>query len=210
MRKITKGNEPVELTSWKRKNPREKYPKLTHIERQAIRDKCIKEQFGLCAYCCKAIDETNSMNEHVEAQNLASNRTLDFNNIVASCTTPKRCDDEHGSKPLPLTPLMDECETELKFSFSGNVEGLTERAQQSIEVLGLSCEKNINSIRFERQQMIERLIEQYDKIEDVLAWDDVSIDICINELKTPDQNGQLLAYSPVLINILSFLKKSKI
>jgi hypothetical protein len=34
----------------------------------------------------------------------------------------------HGSQPLPLTPLMPECETELRFKFSGRVEGLTERA----------------------------------------------------------------------------------
>ena len=75
MRKITKEQEPQELTAWKTKNPNGRYGDLSHQERQAIRQATYKEQFGLCAYCCKRIDETKSINEHIEAQDLAPNRT---------------------------------------------------------------------------------------------------------------------------------------
>ena len=198
MRKITKikGFEPPKLTAWKRKNKNGKYADLSDKKykdvRDAINEATCKEQFGLCAYCCKAITENNSMNEHVEAQNIAKNRTLDFSNIVASCTTQKRCDKAHGSQPLPLTPLMDECETELKFYFSGKVEGLTDRARKSIEVLGL----NSSAIREERKQMIENLLFT-NTPNDVNFSDNDLIAALLNPT-----NGQLQAYSPVLVNVL--------
>ncbi len=199
MRKITKGIEPAELTNWKRKNPRGRYDDLSHLERGAINEATRKEQFGLCAYCCKKIGESDSMNEHVEAQNIAKNRTLDFNNIVASCTTPKQCDAAHGSQPLPLTPLMDECETELKFYFSGDVEGLTDRAKQAIDVLKLDNK----SLIAKRKQQIKTLVMPPDTTESVLFWDSETIELFISEwLQQPDDDGKLEAYSPVLVNVL--------
>lgn len=199
MRKITKGIEPTELTSWKRKNPHGRYDDLSHVERGAINEATRKEQFGLCAYCCKKIGENDSMNEHVEAQRLAPNRTLDFNNIVASCTTPKQCDAAHGSQPLPLTPLMDECETELKFYFSGDVEGLTDRATQTIKVLKLDNKSLVEK----RKQQIKTLVMPPDTTESVLFWDSETIEMFINEwLSKPDNDGFLQAYSPVLVNVL--------
>ncbi len=199
MRKITKGIEPAELTSWKRKNPRGRYDDLSHAERGAINDATRQEQFGLCAYCCKKIGESDSMNEHVEARNIAKNRTLDFSNIVASCITPKQCDAAHGSQPLPLTPLMVECETELKFYFSGDVEGLTDRAKQAIDVLNL----NNQSLIAKRKQQIKTLVMPPDTTESVLLWDGETIEMFINEwLQKPDDDGQLQAYSPVLVNVL--------
>jgi len=199
VRKITKGIEPAELTSWKRKNPRGRYDDLSHAERGAINDATRQEQFGLCAYCCKKIGESDSMNEHVEARNIAKNRTLDFSNIVASCITPKQCDAAHGSQPLPLTPLMVECETELKFYFSGDVEGLTDRAKQAIDVLNL----NNQSLIAKRKQQIKTLVMPPDTTESVLLWDGETIEMFINEwLQKPDDDGQLQAYSPVLVNVL--------
>lgn len=202
MRKITKGLEPQELTAWKRKHPNSRYSDLPdnaegQAIRQAIKRETCKEQFGLCAYCCKTIDETSSVNEHVQAQRLAPNRTMDFNNIVASCKTKGRCDDEHGSQPLPLTPLMIECETELRFRASGKVEGnKSTSATETIRVLGL----NGKAIQDERKQMIDSLIVPDDFNGLQLIGDDLLADL-LNDFQQPI-NGQLLPYSPVLINIL--------
>lgn len=121
MRKIQKGNEPDSLKRWKRANQQQRYPDLPPAERREIREACIEEQYGLCAYCCHGITVDNAHNEHVEAQNTAPGRTLDFANIVASCNHSKQCGDAHKSQALPLTSLMSECETELKFYVSGRV-----------------------------------------------------------------------------------------
>jgi uncharacterized protein (TIGR02646 family) len=198
VRKITKieGREPKKLTDWKRQNQHGKYTDLSDVERDAINELARIEQFGLCAYCCKVIDKNNSMNEHVEARRLAPHRSLDFDNIVASCTTPKRCDHAHGSQPLLLTPLMNECETDLKFYFSGKVEGLTDEARQSVEVLGL----NSNAIREERKQMIANLLFP-DTPDGVNFLEDDLIAVLIDDFQHPT-DGQLQAYSPVLVNVL--------
>ena len=122
MRKIQKKseNEPASLKKFKRKNPKACYDDLEKFNRydirQEIREACTKEQFYLCAYCCQRINGTqqDTVNEHVEAQQLAPKRTLDFTNLVASCTTNGQCDKAHGSEALPLTPLMPDCEQEFK------------------------------------------------------------------------------------------------
>jgi uncharacterized protein (TIGR02646 family) len=199
LRKITKGSEPIELISWKRKNPHSRYEYLSHIERAAINKSTRKEQFGLCAYCCKKIDQNNSINEHVEAQKLAPNRTLDFSNIVASCKTLNQCDAAHGSQYLPLTPLMDDCEKEFKFNFSGEVKGLTNRAKETINVLNLNNRLLIEK----RKKQIRVLIIPPDSIESVLLWDNETIDIFVSEyLQKTDDDHLLDAYTPVLVNIL--------
>jgi hypothetical protein len=68
VRKIVKGNEPKALSQWKRHHPDGQYQDLSKVERQAIRNACLKEQYYLCAYCCQRIDDKNSHNEHIQAQ----------------------------------------------------------------------------------------------------------------------------------------------
>lgn len=201
MRKITKGTEPARLTAWKRTNPTGRYDDLTETERQDIRDACAKEQFGLCAYCCKPIsgDNSDTMNEHVQARDEAPQRSLDFTNIVASCTTKNQCDAAHGSKPFSLTPLMAECETELQFMISGRVEGRTVRAQEAIKVLNLGDhEKNNKKLIEIRKQLVSGLLWLESDNE---PEKDELIQLQIEYLSSP-QNGRLEPYAPVLVNIL--------
>ena len=208
MKKIDKGPEPLALTAWKKANPRAsdaKYSNLEQAERQAIRNACTREQFYLCAYCCQQISghKADTMNEHVQAQRLAPQLSLSFKNIVASCTTPKQCDAAHGAQPLPLTPLMIECETELRFKISGRVEGLTERARASIRVLNLG-DTEVNN---------KALIEKRKRLSDALLWangvdpsdgfdDDELLLMLIDDITQP-QDGKLAPFSPVVANILN-------
>ncbi|AJC68211.1 hypothetical protein [Dickeya zeae] len=204
MRKITKGTEPASLTAWKRANPNGRYDKLTETERQDIRDACAKEQFYLCAYCCKPIsgDNSDTMNEHVQARKLAPRRSLDFTNIVASCTTKNQCDAAHGSQPFSLTPLMAECETELQFMISGRVEGKTERAQEAIKVLNLGDKKGNNKPLIEaRKKFIDSLLLTNGIDPNEGLEDDDLLRAVINDFSSP-QNGRLEPYAPVLVNIL--------
>lgn len=208
MKKINKNQEPNTLTQFKRRHPTAVYADLTadsqqHI-RQDIRQACTTEQFYLCAYCCKQISGGNkdTMNEHLIPQDLAPNFSLDFNNIIASCTTKGQCDSAHKNQRLPLTPLMKECETEFVFKLSGRVEGLTERARESISVLNLGDNENNNRALIEkRKQLVSALlfnngINPADPVED----DDV-LKMVIDDLSQP-VNGKLQAYAPVVVNIL--------
>lgn len=204
MRKIDKGYEPERLTQWKRQHPQGRYDQLNDLERQDIRIACTEEQFYLCAYCCQTISGTSAdtMNEHVEARNLAPSRSLDFSNIVASCTTPQQCDAAHGSQALPLTPLMDECETELQFMLSGRVKGLSRNAEQSIHVLNLGDhERNNKKLIEKRKQLSHHLLFVNGVLPDEGLEDEELLQILIADLSQPI-NGRLEAFSPVVINIL--------
>jgi uncharacterized protein (TIGR02646 family) len=196
--------EPKELTAWKKANRLARYQELDgssegKLVRQAIRREAIKQQFGLCGYCCKRIDENTSTNEHVISQQKDKNQTLNFANIIASCDKKNRCNQARGAKELKLTPLMPECEVELKFYLSGKVEGETERASEVIEVLGL----NNKAIREERRRLVDNLIyikeSQPDKL--VLLGDE-SLNDLLDELGKPDDSEVLPAYSPALVNII--------
>lgn len=208
MRKIHKGQEPFTLEKWKRGNPGKRYKDLPHEHRRAIRESCLEEQYGLCAYCCHGITIDCAHNEHVDAQNSAPNRTLDFSNIVASCNHPKQCGSAHDSQPLPLSALMSECETELKFYVSGVVEGLTERARTTISILNLGDTRQKNLALFNaRRTLIESLLFTHGigTSELRLESEEVLL-ILLEELQQPDQNNRMQPFAPVLVNVLRQLR----
>jgi len=199
VRKINKGKEPAELTTWKRQNPGRGYKDLSPAIRQSIRSRCYNEQHGLCAYCCKRIDEKNCVNEHLVAQHCNPRLSLAFDNIVASCKTPGQCDDAHGTRHLPLTPLMTECETELRFYLSGRVRGLTTRGRETIQILNLDN----RALREARKQMLDALIFiQGSSPDELKLLDDDLIEMMLEELERWDEKMRLAAFAPVLINIL--------
>jgi uncharacterized protein (TIGR02646 family) len=208
MRTISKGAEPCCLTAWKRKNTHGAYDDLDKTEegkvvRAKIRDYALNEQFYLCAYCCQQIKEINAChNEHLEAQKLNPKRTLDFSNIVASCNTPNQCGDAHKSQHLPLTPLMTECETELRFKISGRVEGLSDRAGVTIRVLNLGDHETNNRALIEkRKQLSNTLLWENGINPDDGLEDDEILNILISDLSQPQQD-HMEPFTPVVINIL--------
>lgn len=209
MRKIHKGKEPESLGQWKRGNPGKRYNDLPYAQRQAIREACLEEQFGLCAYCCHAIAIDTAHNEHADAQDSAPNRTMDFSNIVASCNHPNQCGNAHKSQPLALTALMDECETELKFYLSGAVEGLTPRAVGAIKVLNLGDTRKNNLALFNtRKTLIESLLfTQCIEPSELKIESDEVLSILLEELQLPDQDNRLQPFSPVLVNVLRQIQR---
>lgn len=204
MRKIDKGMEPQLLSRWKRSNNALRYPDLPREERRSIRSSCISEQYGLCAYCCQSIAIDDAHNEHIEAQDRAPNRTLDFSNIVASCQRPNQCGHGRGTRHLPLTPLMVECETELKFYLSGLVTGDTERARASIEVLNLGhTEESNRGLVGRRKALVDALIySQSIPPQDLQYEDEELLALLMEDLRMPDAEQCLQPFSPVLINVI--------
>ena len=198
MRKISKqvGFEPASLSQFKRRNKQGNYSDLTVETRQDIRLACTIEQFYLCAYCCKQISGSSddTMNEHVIARKTAPHKSLDYTNIVASCTTANQCDNAHGSQTLPLTPFDVECETDLDFKLSGRVVGLTDDAQKTISILNL----NNKSLNEQRKIFIDTILFTYG--ENAIE-DDYLINIMIDELAQLEE-GKLEAFAPVVINVL--------
>ncbi|MCT7981933.1 TIGR02646 family protein [Laspinema sp. A4] len=203
MRKINKGSVPPELTQWKKKNPHGAYNQIPPPIRSLIREYALKEQFYLCAYCCKGIEDIKGChNEHIEPQNLNPKRTLDFSNIVASCNTDKQCGKAHQSQPLPLTPLMAECETEFRFKMSGRVEGLTERAIATIQVLNLGDHEKNNRVLIEKRKQLVWTLLWKNGINAAEGLEDKELlEELISDLSQP-RTDKMEPFTPVVINIL--------
>jgi uncharacterized protein (TIGR02646 family) len=204
MQTISKGLEPSSLTAWKRKNPHKKYNDLTDDLRRAIRQKAIEEQFYLCAYCCQQIKDIDTChNEHVEAQNINPSRTLDFANIVASCNTANQCGKAHKSQHLALTPLMPECEAELRFRISGRVEGLSDRAKTTIQVLNLGDHETNNRALIEKRKQLYNILLWKNGINPNEGLEDEEIlELLLDDMVGKSQQGRMEPFAPVLINIL--------
>lgn len=207
MRTISKGIEPPSLAAWKRTNHHGRYNQLTEDIRRIIRQHTLEEQFYLCAYCCQQIQNIDTChNEHIEAQNLNPKRTLDFSNIVASCNTRNQCGKAHKSQQLPLTPLMTECETELRFKTSGRVEGLSERARVTIKVLNLGDHEKHNRALVEKRKQLSDVLLLANGInpEEGLEGEELLeelLEMLIDDILKP-QEGKLEPFAPVVANIL--------
>lgn len=109
MIKITKEGEPDFWTNFKRKNPEVNYYQLSNSEagiqvRKKLREYLVKEQYRICCYCCRRIDMNNSLNEHVRPKDLYPNETMDYDNILASCSK-----DEKTCGPQKIMIMMKKC-----------------------------------------------------------------------------------------------------
>lgn len=206
MRKLDLIPEPSELSAWKAANHVGVYDDLEAAPevRIAIRTANTKAQYYLCAYCCCEISggQADTMNEHVVAQSVDDTRTLDFDNIVASCTTRNQCDQSHGSQLLPLTPLMDECETEIKYMLSGRVFGNTQRAKETIRVLNLGDdERNNISLIGKRKQFIDAMLYANGVDPSEGLEDDELIEIVLEDIQKVE-GGKMRPFAPALANVL--------
>jgi len=112
------------------------------------------------------------------------------------------CDNAHGSQALPLTPFVPECESQLRYKISGRVEGLTDRARETIRVLNLGDTELAN----------KALIEKRKRLCDALLWtngvdpeegleDEELVRMLIGDLLQP-KDQRLEAFAPVLVNIM--------
>lgn len=205
MRKINKNSEPISLTNFKINNPTLNYSNLDSTYYQVridIREACLKEQFYLCGYCCDRIDEKNSHNEHIIPQNsfLGLNLTLDFeNNIIACCNSRNHCGHKKDNNIIDITPLMIECESEIVYQLNGKVKHTTQRAYATINTLQLRNK----AIENKRKQIIDIILFEYvEDITDLILEEDYYLELIIEEISTPDNNGKLEAFVPVLVNVV--------
>ena len=116
---IQKGKTPDFLAAYVEKNPTATYDTESFKPYyQTWRDILVKEQKGLCAYCCSKITVDTCHNEHIEPRHRKdgtySKRSLDHNNIVASCNTLTTCgrkkENDYDEQSL-VSPLQDNCES---------------------------------------------------------------------------------------------------
>lgn len=127
---IQKGKEPQFLTDFKKKYPKKDYDSNEFSEyRLKLRKQLVEEQKGLCAYCCGRITKEKSHNEHIEPRHpgkFASQKSLEYTNLVASCDNPKTCGKKKGNsydESKFVSPLDSQCEEKFTYYADGTIVG---------------------------------------------------------------------------------------
>lgn len=132
------------------------YNKETHYK--TLREQLRQEQKGLCCYCCQILAEKVTI-EHLKPRNPYKDLTFKYENLLLSCKPnpkigePKQCDKAKDNDELDLTPLMKECDIEIRLNLNGELEWTTDRAEHAITLLNL----NNQDLRKRRQDLIDNL-----------------------------------------------------
>lgn len=115
---IEKGLEPKELLDAKRKGLTD-YDSMDTPTKKAVKAQLYREQYQLCAYCMRRLDEKTMQIEHYIAQNPEDGsydaaQTINFRNMLGVCPGGKHevhafkdmtCDQHRKNIPLTVDPL---------------------------------------------------------------------------------------------------------
>lgn len=136
--------------------------------RSLIREYLIKEQKGICAYCCRSIDNKSSLNEHIKPRDSFDNHSLDYDNIVASCTQSDTCSAAKGKEYSQkfVSPLDDDVENHFALAPNGTIICLTEKAEYTCELLNL----NSHNLTQVRKAVIDVCKMYGEDIEDIIKY----------------------------------------
>lgn len=164
MRRITKDEVPSFWSDFQKKNPNVIYIDLKNTPTGAelktkLRAHMVNHQQQICAYCSQRIDMLNSHNEHIRPKDSYPQLSMEYNNLLASCTSQeadKTCGMNKGSRydeSLFISPLQENCSEHFRFLDDGQIEGVTNSGKYTIDLLNLNC----YSLRQARRALLHEL-----------------------------------------------------
>ncbi len=147
MRRIIKDTAPDFWGAYVRKHPNSRYDDLENTKtgqllRKQVREHMLAQQKMICCYCCKSIDSSSSHNEHIKPQSSFPKSSMDYSNLLVSCTSDNTCGRAKENRYNSLTfvsPLMEDCEDHFRFLTDGRIEGVTNEGADTIECLNLNA-----------------------------------------------------------------------
>lgn len=160
---IKKDGTPGFLADYVSKNPTANYDSDSFKPFYGrLREELVKEQKGLCAYCCARTTQETSHSEHIEPRNMKdgtkSRKSLDYNNIVASCNTLSTCGSHKGNEydeKKFVSPLDEDCEERFSYDPDGYING----DEYTVSLLGL----NSHELRMARKSIYKAIITMSDE-----------------------------------------------
>ncbi len=157
MKQIRKMTPPEAFEEWKRrfKKRRHRKPNYDDLTREpavkdALKSDLLAEQGYICCYCMAEIDPEHAHIEHFIPRNLTSRYPerdiqLGYDNLFASCCGENDRRDHCGHKKeghydtLLLCPTEEGIEQRFQYDLSGEIKGIGERAEKTVETLALNC-----------------------------------------------------------------------
>lgn len=160
MKRISKGNAPDFWVSYTRQHPNHKYADLDRtVEgktvRNELRKRLAQEQMNICCYCCCKLSPDKTHNEHIKPESKYDQLTMDYENIVVSCTRNKNtsrftCGMKKGNEydeSLFVSPLEENCTNHFIFYSNGSIDSDTDQGKYTIRLLALHESKSLRESR---------------------------------------------------------------
>ncbi|SDA11556.1 TIGR02646 family protein [Ruminococcus sp. YE71] len=151
MRNIIKTEVPDYWIKLRKKKPPLTFSELEpdfKKEKLQLKDNMLKkEQFYICCYCCKRIDEKNSHIEHFRSRDHFPNLDMEYTNMLISCTD-NTCGMKKGSNDFPETLSYSDWAHRFIYTIDGRIAPFEDDhvAQEAINILNLN-EKSLVNIR---------------------------------------------------------------
>lgn len=129
-----------------------------------LKCKLQNEQGYVCCYCCCRIPDTRHpkvVTEHLKPKSIHKELVAEYANLLASCDGgedktgespdrtiyPLHCDKAKGHKEIEVTPLDEDCELLFEYTIDGHIKGLSDKANQTVNILNLDCNVLVNRRR---------------------------------------------------------------
>ena len=190
MRNITKTETPGFWIDLIKKNPRLKYADLEPVhkhEKDMIKAHMLQnEQFYLCCYCCKRIDQKQSHIEHVKPRQSFPKLSMDYQNLLISCTG-KTCGVCKDRQVLPDSLSYRNWESRFAYTVDG-------RIVPSFKEDG-DVEKAIQILNLNDRTLIDGRKEVYDECVRYAKWMGKSY---VKEMYLDMDNGKMPRFSPMV------------
>lgn len=151
---------PIDVEKWvKKTKPTEwkLFSQQNYDGYKILREQLRLEQHGICCYCCQTLQEKAEI-DHLQSRKNNHDVMYDYPNLLLSCKTSNQCNNAKGHQELPLTPLMQDCDSEIKINLAGELTASTPRASRAIDILKLN---NANLCR-KRQRKIDEIKFTFD------------------------------------------------
>lgn len=193
MKHIAKGDEPSFWKAYVKKHPRENYlenmnKKEKQVVVQHLREYMLKEQFGICCYCCGSLEYENSHIEHIKPRDSYPKLSMAYSNMLVSCKESEHCGMKKGNKfdeEKFVSPLDMKCESNFSYEPDGTIIGETDSGVYTVELLNL----NTYGLKAARRALFEECCD--------MARDDKRL---IEEYYIKIQNGKL----PRFVDMVAF------
>lgn len=160
MKRISKGDSPDFWASYIRRHPDYRYADLERTEegknvRNELRKHLAQEQMNICCYCCCILSSDKMHNEHIKPESKYNHLTMDYDNIIVSCTQEKNTarftcgmkKDNDYDEHLFVSPLEENCTNHFIFYPNGSIDSDTDEGKYTINLLALHESKSLRESR---------------------------------------------------------------
>lgn len=150
----------------------EKKSLLSHYRHKDIQTALFASSHHKCAFCeCKPGEGGHIEVEHFEPKSLYPDLAFEWDNFLPSC---RKCNEEKAdfdtrTSPI-INPAIEDPEQLLTYSFLRikplKGSGQEQKAQQTIDVCNLNCERLYNA----RSALMKSITEYIDELKDKISW----------------------------------------